>query len=316
MTLRVSQLSRTCLILASWLTGTLPAETVELLYAPSDGSVFDVSETIERRVVATDRDTITHTRTRLSRVQVQRSEEGFANLTTILSVTLLRNGTNVSSPVFSAMSNLQLDYRLDDEGKLVEITGYGQLPAATRAKLPETLARTLTGLLDYKSIQRADEEAYRRIYSALPGSSLETGVAIASAATHVLPFGGSVPLYAVDILERQADEAETLKLTRRYHTDPAALAGEFEAIAESELLTAAEGLQSMVPEGQSDVSVHGSVETLLDSDGLLVASQTASLEYNFSLSQTTGDPVQVQVLETGRFQVTPTESQDAIPSGE
>ena len=302
--------------MASWLTGTLPAETVELLYAPSDGSVFDVSETNERRVVATDRDTITHTRTRLSRVQVQRSEEGFANLTTILSVTLLRNGTNVSSPVFSAMSNLQLDYRLDDEGKLVEITGYGQLPAATRAKLPETLARTLTGLLDYKSIQRADEEAYRRIYSALPGSSLETGVAIASAATHILPFGGSLPLYAVDILERQADEAQTLKLTRRYHTDPVALAGEFEAIAESELLTAAEGLQSMVPEGQSDVSVHGSVETLLDSDGLLVASQTASLEYNLSLSQATGDPVQVQVLETGRVRVTPTENQDASPSGE
>ena len=316
MTPRVAHLAWTCLILAGWLTGTLPAETVELLYAPSDGSGFDISETTERQVVATDRATVTHTRTRLSRVRVQRSEEGFSNQTTILSVTLLRNGANVSSPVFSAMSNLELDYRLDDEGELVEITGYDQLPAATRAKLPESLANTLTGLLDYKSIQQADEEAYRRIYSALPGSSLETGVAIASAATHRLPFGGSVPLYAVDVLERQTDEAETLKLTRRYDTDPVALAGEFEAITESELLAAADGLQSMVPEGQSDVSVHGSVETLLDSDGLLVASQTATLEYNLSLSQATGDPVQVQVLETGRFRVTPTENQDASPSGE
>ena len=302
--------------MAGWLTGSLPAETVELLYAPSDGSLFDVSETSERQVVATDRDTVTHTRTRLSRVRVQRLEEGFSNQTTILSVTLLRNGTNVSSPVFSAMSNLQLDYRLDDQGELVEITGYDQLPAATRSKLPESLAKTLTGLLDYKSIQQSDEEAYRRIYSALPGSSLETGVAIASAATHLLPFGGSLPLYAVDVLERQTDEAETLKLTRRYHTDPATLAGEFEAVAESELLAAADGLQSMVPAGQSDVSVHGSVETLLDSSGLLVASQTATLEYNLSLSQVTGDPVQVRVVETSRFQVEPTENQDATQSGE
>lgn len=316
MKLRVSHLAKTCLILAGLLTGSLRAETVELRYAPSDESVFDVSETTERQVVATDRDTVTHTRTRLSRVRVQRSEEGFSNPTTILSITLLRNGTNVSSPVFSAMSNLQLDYRLDAEGELVGITGYDRLPAATRLKLPESLAKTLTGLMDYKSIQRTDEDAYRRIYSALPGSSLETGVAIASAATQVLPFGGSLPLYAVDVLERQTDEAETLKLTRQYHSDPAALAGEFEAIAESELLAAAGGLESMVPEGQSDVSVHGSVETLLDLNGLLVASQTSTLEYNLSLSQAAGDPVQVQVIETGHFQVTPAESEDATPSGE
>jgi len=302
--------------LASWLAGTLPAETVELLYAPSDGAVFDVSETTERQVAGTNRDTVTDSRTRLSRVRVERLDEGFSNRTTILSVTLLRNGSNVSSPVFSAMSNLELDYRLDDEGNLVGITGYDQLPAATRATLPESLAKTLTGLLDYTSIQRAEENAYRRIYGALPGRSLETGVAVASAATHVLPFGGSLPLYAVDILERRTDAAETLKLTRRYHTDPVALAGEFEAIAESDLLATANGLQTMVPEGQSAVSVQGSVETLLDSDGLLVASQTATLEYNLSLSQSSGDPVEVQVRETGRFSVKAAENQIASQSGE
>ncbi|MCY4593624.1 MAG: hypothetical protein OXC19_02345 [Bryobacterales bacterium] len=306
----------TCLVLASWLAGTLPAETVELLYAPSDGAVFDVSETTERQVAGTNRDTVTDSRTRLSRVRVERLDEGFSNRTTILSVTLLRNGSNVSSPVFSAMSNLELDYRLDDEGNLVGITGYDQLPAATRATLPESLAKTLTGLLDYTSIQRAEENAYRRIYGALPGRSLETGVAVASAATHVLPFGGSLPLYAVDILERRTDAAETLKLTRRYHTDPVALAGEFEAIAESDLLATANGLQTMVPEGQSAVSVQGSVETLLDSDGLLVASQTATLEYNLSLSQSSGDPVEVQVRETGRFSVKAAENQIASQSGE
>ena len=306
----------TCLVLASWLAGTLSAETVELLYAPSDGAVFDVSETTERQVVATNRDTVTDSRTRLSRVRVERLEEGFSNRTTILSVTLLRNGSNVSSPVFSAMSNLELDYRLDDEGNLVGITGYDQLPAATRATLPESLAKTLTGLLDYTSIQRSEENAYRRIYGALPARSLETGVAVASAATHVLPFGGSLPLYAVDILERRTDAAETLKLTRRYHTDPVALAGEFEAIAESDLLATANGLQTMVPEGQSGVSVQGSVETLLDSDGLLVASQTATLEYNLSLSQSSGDPVEVQVRETGRFSVKAAENQIASQSGE
>ncbi len=302
--------------MASWLAGTLSAETVELLYAPSDGAVFDVSETTERQVVATNRDTVTDSRTRLSRVRVERLEEGFSNRTTILSVTLLRNGSNVSSPVFSAMSNLELDYRLDDEGNLVGITGYDQLPAATRATLPESLAKTLTGLLDYTSIQRSEENAYRRIYGALPARSLETGVAVASAATHVLPFGGSLPLYAVDILERRTDAAETLKLTRRYHTDPVALAGEFEAIAESDLLATANGLQTMVPEGQSGVSVQGSVETLLDSDGLLVASQTATLEYNLSLSQSSGDPVEVQVRETGRFSVKAAENQIASQSGE
>ena len=302
--------------MASWLAGTLSAETVELLYAPSDGAVFDVSETTERQVVATNRDTVTDSRTRLSRVRVERLEEGFSNRTTILSVTLLRNGSNLSSPVFSAMSNLELDYRLDDEGNLVGITGYDQLPAATRATLPESLAKTLTGLLDYTSIQRAEENAYRRIYGALPARSLETGVAVASAATHVLPFGGSLPLYAVDILERRTVAAETLKLTRRYHTDPVALAGEFEAIAESDLLATANGLQTMVPEGQSGVSVQGSVETLLDSDGLLVASQTATLEYNLSLSQSSGDPVEVQVRETGRFSVKAAENQIASQSGE
>ena len=316
MTPRFFHLSRICLVLAGWLVGTLPAETVQLLYAPSDGSLFDVIETTERQVDATNWDTATYSRTRLSRVRVQRSEQGFSNQTTVLSVTLLRNGSNVSSPVFSAMSNLELDYHLDEEGELVGITGYDQLAAATRAKLPESLARTLTGLLDYQSVQQADEDAYRRVYSVLPGTSLETASAIASAAMHALPFGGSVPLYAVDILERQPDESGSLKLNRRYHSDAVALAGEFEAIAESDLSAAGDGLQAMIPEGQSGVGVEGSVETLLDPDGLLVASQTATLEYNLSLSQVHGDPVQVQVLETRRFSAKPTESEDASAPGE
>ena len=124
-------------------------------------------------------------------MRIQRSEQGFSNRATIISVTPLRNGANVSSPVCSPTSNLELDHGLDGHGEFVEITGCDQLPAAATAKLPESLARSLTGLLDYQSIQQADEEAYRRIYSASKGSSLGTGVAIASADTTQSTFWGA-----------------------------------------------------------------------------------------------------------------------------
>ncbi len=152
-------------------------------------------------------------------------------------------------------------------------------------------------------MQRATEDAYSCVHGALPDTSAEIGTPIRSAETHALPYGGSLPLYAVDVLERQPDEAGTAKLTRRNRSDAAALADDFEAIAGADLLTVAGGLLATVPEGQSDTRVQGSIETLLDAAGLLAASQTTTLEYALAVNQDLGAHVQFQARETRRFSV-------------
>ena len=279
---------------------------IELGYTPTDGSQFVVTERLKRVTEFTDRQPVTDIRERKYGVVVKQTDTGFANTATVQSLKLTRNASEVASPVFSSMAGLDLTYTLDADGKLLGIAGYEHLPEAMRGRLPEALATSMIQLLNHESLRQQDELAYRQVYGDLPGSTLEVGIAHPSAAGHALPYGGWLPLYAVETLH-QATDAKPLRLVRRYNSDATALAEECAGIEAADLVAEAGSLQPLLPENHEGASVRGTETTFFDSSGLLIQDQTVSLTYTLALKQPEGDPVTFMIYETREFEVRPAE---------
>ena len=303
------RLCRMPTLLALAAVASLGAETVTLTYSPAEGGLFVVTETVERVTVRGESDPVTDFRERISLVRVNRTEAGYSNEATILAVFLTKNGHPVSSPVHAAMPNLVLTQSLGSDGNLIEIGGYDNLADAMRESLPEPLAKTMIPLVNPEALQRQDESAYRRVYGGIPGSGFEPGAPQVSGGGHALPFGGSVPLFSVDILEVPEGEGEAPRLTSRFSTDAAALASEFEGIEES-ALRAACGAATSLRQGVVSASVQGSRETHLDFEGLLVSDQNATYEFALTLAQNSGAPVQLAISETHSFSARPATEAD------
>ena len=283
----------------------LPAETVLLRYAPADGAQYLLTETTVRQTVAGDRHPVTDRHEQVSHVRVARSDTGFANRVTIRSLTLARNGAAVASPVFAAMADLELVYALDIVGNLLRITGYERLPEAMARTLPEAMAQTLTPMLNTQSLAHEAKQAYGRVFGEIAGASYAIGVARGTAKMQALPYGGSTPVYVVDLLERRTERDGLLQLTRQCNSDPAELADQFATVSEADLIAAAEAMRPAMPAGYVGATVKGTVKTLLDPNGLLVSKQESRLEYELVLTQPSDQPVTFRIQETQSFTAQP-----------
>ena len=297
--------------LLAWAAGVLVAEPVALQYAPADGSTFLVTERLERQTSVDDREPVTDARARVSRLRIRESGSGYENEITVLSQTMARNGHPVASPVFAAMSELDLVQTLDGSGRLVRVDGYERLRFAMSSALPDQLARTLAPMVNADSLRLQDEAEYRRVYGEVTDSAFEIGKPVSKAGMHPLPFAGRVPLHSVSVLERLGDGSGRLRLTRRCHSDPDALAGEFESISAEDLFAGADDLQAFLPEDHAIATVQGSVVTLIDLDGVLVAEQQWNLDYTLGVNEPEGRSKTYQIRETRSYSAQPIPAPDA-----
>ena len=297
--------------LLAWAAGLLVAQSLPLRYAPADGAAFLVTETLERRTAVDGREPVTDSRERRSRLHVHESPTGYANRFTVLSQTMSRNGHVVASPIFAAMRNLELVQTLDRSGVLLRIEGYERLPSAMSNSLPEQLATTLAPMVNADSLRLQDEAEYRRVYGEVTGAAFEIGKPITRAGMHPLPYAGQVPLHSVSVLERLEDGSGRLRLTSRFHSDPDALAGEFASISEEDLVANAAGLQALLPGNHASASVQGSVVTMIDLDGVLVAEQQRNFDYLLDLNEPAGHSKTYRIRESRSYSAEPTPSPDA-----
>lgn len=291
--------------LLAWAAGVLVAEPVALQYAPVDGSTFLVTERLERQTVVDDREPVTDARERVSRLRIRESRSGYANELTVLSHTMARNGHPVASPVFAAMSELDLVQTLDGWGRLMRIEGYERLRSAMSSALPDQLARTLAPMVNADSLRLQDEAEYRWVYGEVTGATFEIGKPVSKAGMLPLPFAGQVPLHSVSVLERVDDGSGRLRLTSRCHSDPDALASEFESIGLDDLRANAVAMQAFLPENHTTASVQGSVVTLIDLAGVLVAEQHRTFDYTLGLSEPEGRSKTYRIRETRSYSAQP-----------
>ncbi len=287
-----------------------PAETVELSYAPEEGSLFDVTETFTRVTTTGDQDPVTDEMERKSRVLVTCTDDGFANTVMLVSQTLKRNDNLVASPVLAATKNLNLTYNLSKDGEMISIAGYDQLPQKMTDLFAEQMASTMIRLLNTESLKLRDEEAYKHVYGDLIGKSVTVGEETGSAVAQPMPYGGSKTLYSVD--ESEKDTGGTLTLTRTYNSDSTALSGDFDSIEATTLETAATnaGVTDMIPDSHASASITGEASTEISSSELLIKSQAVTMTYTLSINDPDGgEPVSVTIEDKSEYEVAAVETE-------
>lgn len=315
-------LSLPCLLTVALLTAH--AQSVELQYAPQDGTVFDVVETVTRVTSATGTDpatdSVTDVRTRESVVTVAAAtvpdpdtvittpgltvdvipdSTAFSNKVTIQSQSLTRNGNVIASPLHAALSGLELTYHVDSQGNLLEIAGYDGVRDAMTAKLPDKLAATLVKLVNHDTLRQQDRASYEEVHGPFTEGSVTPVANEVSAAVHALPSEGSVVLYAVTTIADVPDE-DKISLTRTFNSDAAALAMQFDGLEEATILEAKGMLASTLPETYASATVSGSEQVLVQTSGALVESRTLELVAEWTLQAAEGVTPEVHKVEETR----------------
>ncbi len=309
---------------------TVQAQPVELEYAPEDGAVFNVVETVTRVVTPPGDDpaTVTDERTRESivtvaavavpdpdtvmttpglTVDVVPDSTAFSNKVTIESQSLTRNGEVVASPLHAVLGGLELTYHLDDQGNLLEIAGYDGVRDAMTAKLPDKLAATLLKLVNHDTLRHQDRASYEEVHGPFTEGSVTPVVDEVSAASHALPSEGSVVLFAVTTITSDPDEGK-VTLMRTFNSDAAALAMQFDDLDEATISAAQGMLSSMLPETYASATVSGSETVVVQTSGALVESRTLTLVAEWTLQAPEGTtPDTHKVEETKQFMATAVE---------
>lgn len=332
-------LSLPCLWAAALLT--VQAQPVGLQYAPQDGAVFNVVETVTRVTTPPGDDPVivTDVRKRESVVTVAAvavpdgdtvlptpdltgdvipDSTAFSNKVTIDSQSLTRNGDVVASPLHAVLGGLELTYHLDAQGNLLEIAGYDGVRDAMTAKLPDKLAATLLKLVNHDTLRHQDRASYEEVHGPFTAGSVTPVVNEVSAASHALPSEGSVVLFAVSTIESLPDEGK-VRLTRTFNSDAAALAMQFDGLEEATVLEAQGMLASMLPETYASATVSGSEEVVVQTSGALVESRSLALVAEWTLEAPEGTtPETHRVEETRQFmasavEMPPDPTMDAQP---
>ena len=304
---------------------TLQAQSVELQYAPTDGAVFNVVETVTRVTTPNEADPVTDVRQRESIVTIAAAtvpdsdtstttpestaetvpdSTAFSNNVLINSQSLTRNGDIVASPMHAALSGLVLTYHLDAKGKLLEIAGYEKLGDAVAAALPDKLAGTLLKLVNPDTLLHQDNANYDEVYGPFTTGSITPVANAVSATIQALPYEGSVVLYTVETIESLATEGK-VRVSRTFNTDAAALATQFDGLEEATILATQGTLTATLPTTYASASVSGSETALVQVSGALVESRTYELDSEWTLQAPAGTtPATHRVKDTKQFTVT------------
>ena len=288
---------------------TLQAQSVDLQYAPQDGAMFDVVETVTQVTTVSGADPVTDVRERKSLVTVAAASASspdstaYSNQVTIVSQVLTRDGDVIVSPVHAALGGLELTYHLDADGKLLAIAGHDGLGDAMAASLPDKLANTLVKLVNSDTLLYQDTASYEEVYGPFTEGSITPVANSVSAASQALPHGGSVPLYTVSTIE--TDGEDKIRVSRAFNSDAAALAEQFDGLDEAAILATKGTLEQTLPETYESASVSGSETVLVQTSGALVESRTFSLTSEWTLEAAAGETaVTHQIAEVREFTAT------------
>lgn len=267
--------------------------TVEVEYAPEDGAVYDITERTTRISTVGDADPVTDVRERASELVIAESEgededeDGYMNRMTIVSESLSRNGNAIPSPLFPALAGLELVYEVASDGSLTAITGHEGLTAAIASIFPDKLAGTLDALLNHDALRQQDARRYSEVHGPYIGASVTLVENEASAASQMLPSGGSMPVYTLTTITQDEEEG-TLTVKRVHSSDAEALAEGVDTVTEDDLLDLSEDLEEDLPTAHASAAVSGMEETTVETSGALVTSRTVEMRYEHTPRQPPG----------------------------
>jgi hypothetical protein len=242
------------------------AESVTFRFAPPDGTTFvQTLVTTKTTEIGSQKQTdVTRSKVRL---RFEKKPQGFLLTGTPLSMTLERNGQAVENPLLDVLSQTVITYRIDPQGKLVAIQGYGDFQDRLFKALPPQAARALSKVVNEEGMVAREKAEWAGRIGDFSGNTLELGASWTATSPFDLPSGEQIQFYTrTDLVGKEKCGArDCVRIRFRYDTDAAALGAVAGKVVQ-------EVAGAPVKVGKMGLS--GSGERLVDPNTLLVHAET------------------------------------------
>ncbi len=240
------------------------AETVELKFAPADGTVWESRFESERRVRTGDKDR-TDSSSSDTRHVIAKTDSGYEVSTTTTGSSMKSNGYEISNPMMRASEGVELDYIIGADGKCTDVRGYDRVLASLKTTLPGPFFQQMAPLFNAAGLKTRDMRMWNERIGRPAGTTATIGDVWVEVETMALPQGGAQPFFTATVVEGWADcgDERCLKLKYVSNDDEAALVKALGANGGSKATTALEALEER-PEAGGSATITGGGERLFD----------------------------------------------------
>ncbi|MGQ9807729.1 MAG: hypothetical protein ACUVSM_10120 [Armatimonadota bacterium] len=290
------------LLIAAALGACQPAAAEEntqpvFRFAPANGTTWTEESTSRRTLLAAGLDPDEETLKVRIRYSVTRSDAGYTVVADPSGFEMTRAGKPVADPVQQVVNTTRVTYRLDAEGRLQSIEGYGSVLDAALRVAPKEMARSLPATLGEKVLQEKETSAWRARIGDAIGLPAETGTGWVSEGVTPLPDGRQARYYIVTVFTgwQQQGDRKLARLKFTFGTDSGKLQAQANDLARD---TVRLRLRPRPVAELPGFSISGSGERLVDPETMIVHSEKSSRTIQIPLRGPKGQEMPVVLQET------------------
>lgn len=204
-----------------------------------------------------------------AKVVINKTETGYSIVTTPLSISMTQDGAEVENPLIPLMLELVVTYDLDEDGQLVDIQGYENLPDMMKEFFPQDVIDILEPIMNPDALFNKEAADWMGRFGLYVGQEFQSGDVWAFRDLYNLAPGRDVTYYtAVQFgAEKMINDRKCVQIKSHYNTDPQQLntylEGFYKNVADA---FGAEALEVKI----ADVNISGQGERWMDPSTMLV----------------------------------------------
>jgi hypothetical protein len=263
-----------CALFTAPLAATAESDTVTFTFAPPDGTAF--TTTLEASVEMTlgEMGTRRQGTVMTSRTVVDRTKDGWAVSSRLVSAEAARDGRPEANPMLQAMVGMEVVYILDADGVLLEIQGLESVREKMIQGLPPAAMHALGPALSVEAMLEREAAEWNGRVGDFLGETVRLGESRTGTSSFPLPTGGAVEFDVTTAFAERVPcpAGSCVRIRFAYGGDAAELARAMEKIT-GEVIEDAGGPKEAAPH-VDEVSVEGSGERVVDPATMLIYSET------------------------------------------
>lgn len=251
------------------------AESVTFRFAPPDGTTFVQTLVTTKTTEIGSQKQTDATRSKV-RLRFEKKPQGYILTGTPLSMTLERNGQAVENPLLDVLSQTVITYRIDPQGNLVAVQGYGEFQDRLFKTLPPQAVQALSKVVNEEAMVAREKAEWAGRIGDFSGNTLELGSSWTSASPFDLPSGEQIRFYTrTDVVGKERCGArDCVRIRFRYDTDASALGAVAQKMVREVAAAAGAPRDSTEAVKVGRMGLSGGGERLVDPATLLVHAET------------------------------------------
>jgi len=285
---------------AAWADDADGPKKISFRFAPPDGTelVQTLRTTRENELEGLGRQADQHAAE--TEITYRHSEDGTVMTSKLLSIETTRNGKQVKDPVSELLKATVITYRIDGDGQVEEITGFGSLVTMVEEAFPPEVAKVLAPMLDEQAVVAREKAEWNSTVGDFAGADVAIGDVLETEVPFTLPDGESLVYFARTSFPRMeaCPAGSCVRVEVLYDSDAAALDRLATRAAAGIAAAASDEAVAVSPSG---IRLSGSTTRLIDPSTMLIYEETRERTTKMSVEVPGRGSIPSTMKETRRY---------------